>query len=197
MSEISSKIEVYGNREATADGFKEIKPENAMSAKGVRDYWDSIFDKKTDVSEDDNTEKDLEKTIKEYFDDLKDKSECPETISDKPFEASDLEKRSPDENAEMREKFTERKDELKKEWEVANGKLWPKYKRDVYSTNGKLIRKAGMDYDIHHIQPLGMGGKNEASNIAPLHADVHYDKQGVHSSDSPYSKLDKILGGID
>ena len=56
-----------------------------------------------------------------------------------------------------------------------------------------MIRKAGGDYDAHHIQPLGMGGKNEASNITPLHANEHYDKQGVHAPDSPYSKLDKML----
>ena len=42
-----------------------------------------------------------------------------------------------------------------------------------------------------------MGGKNEASNITPLHAEVHYDKQGVHALDSPYSKLDQMLGGMD
>ena len=34
-----------------------------------------------------------------------------------------------------------------------------------------------------------------ASNITPLNAEVHYDKQGVHAPDSPYSKLDKLLGG--
>ena len=62
-----------------------------------------------------------------------------------------------------------------------------------YSSNGKMIRKAGGDYDAHHIQPLGMNGKNEASNITPLHANEHYDKQGVHAPDSPYSKLDKML----
>ena len=62
-------------------------------------------------------------------------------------------------------------------------------------SNGKLIRKAGSDYDAHHIQPLGMGGKNEVKNITPLNAEVHYDKQGVHSPDSPYTKMDKMLGG--
>ena len=71
----------------------------------------------------------------------------------------------------------------------------PKYDEDVYSSNGKMIRKAGGDYDAHHIQPLGMNGQNEASNITPLHANEHYDKQGVHAPDSPYSKLDKMLWG--
>ena len=60
-----------------------------------------------------------------------------------------------------------------------------------------MIRKAGSDYDAHHIQPLGMGGKNEVRNITPLNAEVHYDKQGIHAADSPYSRLDQMLGGMD
>ena len=35
------------------------------------------------------------------------------------------------------------KAELKKQWEELNGRPWPKYKEDVYSASGKLIRKAG------------------------------------------------------
>jgi len=39
-----------------------------------------------------------------------------------------------------------------------------------------------------------MGGKNEVNNITPLHVNCHYDKQGVHSSDSFYAKIEKELG---
>jgi hypothetical protein len=147
--------------------------------------------------ETDNAENNLEKTVNEYFDDLRDKSECPETILERPFETSDLEKLSPEEVAERRAEFDDKKAEMKKQWEAENGCPWPKYEHDVYSPNGKLIRKAGSDYDAHHIQPLGMGGKNEVSNITPLHAEMHYDRQGIHSPNSPYSKMDMILGGID
>lgn len=140
-------------------------------------------------------EKELEEILQDYFKDLKESSECPETIPDKPFDAGDLEKRTPEENAKAREEFSDEKERLKREWEEVNGKPWPKYEHDVYSANGKLIRKAGSDYDAHHIQPLGMGGKNEVSNITPLNAEVHYDKQGIHAPDSPYSKLDQKLGG--
>lgn len=84
--------------------------------------------------------------------------ECPETIPDNPFRESDFEKRSPEKNAEMREEFAEKRVQLKLEWQEANGRLWTKYEHDVYSDNNKLIRKAGSDYDVHHIQPLGMGG---------------------------------------
>lgn len=145
----------------------------------------------------DGLEEDLDETLQAYFKDLQEKSQYPDTISDKPFEASSLEKRAPEENAQMREEFDDRKTSLKREWETINGIPWPKYGHDVYSVNGKLIRTAGMDYDAHHIQPLGMGGKNEANNIAPLNAEVHYDKQGIHAPDSPYSKLDQMLGGVE
>ena len=50
-----------------------------------------------------------------------------------------------------------------------------------------------MDYDAHHIQPLGLGGKNEISNITPLHADIHYDSRGIHEKDSAYSKIVNLL----
>lgn len=48
-----------------------------------------------------NPEKDLQKLVGEYLKDLKSKSECAETIPDKPFEVSNLEKRTPEENAKM------------------------------------------------------------------------------------------------
>lgn len=144
---------------------------------------------------DDSEEKNLENLLADYFDDLFEKSEFPETLTGQEFEVDDLEKLSPEETAKMREEFDDLKPELKKQWEEENGMPWPKYENDVYSSNGKLIRKAGSDYDAHHIQPLSLGGKNEAKNITPLHAEVHYDKQGIHAPDSPYSQIDKALGG--
>ena len=150
-----------------------------------------------ELEEDGEVEDDLESTLDEYFEDLKEKSECPDTIEDRPFEVDDLEKQPPEKTAEMRDEFDDLKASLKKQWEEKYGRPWPKYDRDIYSSNGKLIRKAGSDYDAHHIQPLGMGGKNEVSNITPLNAEVHYDKQGVHAPNSPYSRLDKMLGGVD
>ncbi len=145
----------------------------------------------------DDPEKDLEKVLDAYFKDMKEKSECSDTFSDKPFDVRDLKKITPEENALMREEFADKKEMLKRNWEEVNGREWPQYEQDVYSANGNLIRKAGSDYDAHHIQPLGMGGKNEASNITPLNAQVHYDKQGVHAADSPYSTLNRMLGGMD
>lgn len=205
MAEISIKPDIKELPKSETEAYKEIKPEGELSFNEAKNYWDNIFgdtfeDKEeceqAEIDEHDNTEEELEKTLDEYFKDLEEKSECPETISDTPFEVSDLHKLSPEENAEMRDEFDDKKAQLKKEWEEANKIPWPKYEEDVYSSNGKLIRRAGSDYDAHHIQPLGMGGKNEADNITPLHAEAHYDKQGIHAPDSPYSKLDQMLGGI-
>lgn len=202
MDEISNSTEVNETKTPEAENFKEIKPEENISPEEAKDFLDGLFgeigeEDTTESNEKDNAEEDIEKILEDYFKDLKDKSEYPDTIPDKPFDASDLKKRTPEENSEMRDEFDDKKTQLKREWEEANGRPWPKYEHDVYSSNGKLIRKAGSDYDAHHIQPLGMGGKNEASNITPLNAENHYDKQGVHSPDSPYNKLDQMLGGID
>ncbi len=162
------------------------------------DKYDRLLgDNKLKVEEYDAVEKNIERTLDDYFIDLKEKSDCSETILDRPFEVSDLDKLTPEENAEMRDEFDDKKSQLKREWEEMNGMPWPKYEEDVYSSNGKLIRKSGSEYDAHHIQPLGMGGKNEVENITPLHAEVHYDKQGIHAPDSPYSKLDQMLGGME
>ena len=205
MSEISIKEVGEVNRPEPAD-YKEIKPQTDISANEAKGYWMELFGsyeqleeppESSETEEHDETEQDVEQILDDYFEDLKEKSDYPETIPDRPFEASDLEKRTPEENAEMRDEFDEKKAELKKEWEEINGRPWPKYDNDVYSPSGKLIRKEGSDYDAHHIQPLGMGGKNEAGNITPLNAEVHYDKQGIHAPDSPYSRLDQKLGGMD
>lgn len=197
--EISSSPEISEMKSPEINNFKKIKPEGDISSEEARSFFDFLFEgfENRENGETDNPEDDLERVLQDYFGDLKEKSECPETIPDKSFEASALIKRTPEENAEMREEFSDKKVQLKKEWEEANGRPWPKYEQDVYSANGNLIRKAGSDYDAHHIQPLGMGGKNEVSNITPLNAEVHYDKQGVHAPDSPYSKLDQMLGGMD
>ncbi len=206
MPEISSKTDIAEVSKSEVEIYKEIKPESDITVREAKEYWDNLFGVREDISEkweseeaneNDNIEKNIEQTLDDYFEDLKDKSDYPETIPDRPFEASNLEKRTPEENAEMRDEFDDKKLQLKQEWEEANERPWPKYEEDVYSSNGKLIRRAGSDYDAHHIQPLTLGGKNEVDNITPLHAEVHYDKQGIHAPESPYSKLNQMLGGME
>ena len=115
-------------------------------------------------------------------------------IDEEKAKSAEYEKCSVEETAEKRAEFNKIKDSLIEEWEEKTGKKWPTYQEDVYSSNGSLIRRAGDKYDAHHIQPLSMGGKNEAGNITPLHAECHYDRQGVHSPDSAYAKLEQKLG---
>lgn len=126
-----------------------------------------------------------------YLDDLKSRSSCPETIDDGVVTDNEFKRITPEENAGKREEFDEKKNDLIREWEAKNGREWPRYEQDVYSESGRLIRKAGARYDAHHIQPLCMGGENVVENITPLHAQEHYDHQGVHAAESPYSKLMK------
>lgn len=189
MSEIHKSDVQDNNNNNTAEGFdpdRRIEPKTSVENSGQYNP-----DKRIE------TKDRLDIIVNSYFEDLRNKSDYPKTIQDKPFDISDLKKLSPEENAKMREVFDDKKAELKREWEKKHGMPWPKYEHDVYSSNGNLIRRAGSDYDAHHIQPLGMGGKNDAGNITPLHAQVHYDKQGVHSPDSPYSKMNNLLGGLD
>lgn len=199
MAEILAVVEQIEKAEkAMEKEYTKIDAPKDMSIKDAKAFFEDFFNsllENDEQNESDNPEGNLDKVLDDYFDDLKNRSEFPDTIPDKPFSTEDLEKLSPEEVAQRREEFDDKKAELKKQWELENGRPWPKYENDVYSANGKLIRKAGSDYDAHHIQPLCMGGKNEAKNITPLHAQEHYDKQGVHSPDSPYSQIEKSLGG--
>lgn len=163
------------------------------AVKILQSLYEGIKDsgKEADVNED--AEKDIEKLTKEYIEDLKKNSECPETIPDEPFKPEDLKKRSPEETKELRKEFNTEKERLIAEWEKENGREWPIYENDIYNEYGEIVKKKGWKYDAHHIQPLSMGGKNEASNITPLRYDVHSDHKGVHAPDSPYDELEKLL----
>lgn len=124
-----------------------------------------------------------------YFRQLKDISPCPETLAYSALFTDAWDRLSPEQIMEKRIQFNECKADLKMEWEALNQRSWPKYTTDVYSASGYLIRRAGNDYDAHHLRPLCVGGENTAENITPLHALDHYDKQGVHANDTPYAHL--------
>ena len=134
----------------------------------------------------------IEDTAKEYIADLKSKSDFSETISNS-LDVSKLEKRTPEDNAKMREEFDKKKSNLRSEWEKLNNKEWPRYTEPVYNERGIMIRKAGDCLDAHHVQPLELGGKNEASNITPLDLNKHKD---IHSKTGSCTKLvEKVVGG--
>lgn len=100
---------------------------------------------------------------------------------------------TPEETMEKRIEFDKLKPDLIREWEIHNHRPWPRYENDVYSEAGNAIRQQGGLFDAHHIHPLGMGGENIASNITPMNAVNHYDKQGIHAPGSAYDQLFKLL----
>lgn len=176
---------------------KDVKVEASLhiseAVRILQSLYEGIKDTGEESDEKDDPEKNVEKLTKEYIEDLRKNSECPETIPEEPFKPEDLKKCPPEETKELRKEFNTEKDRLIAEWEKQNGREWPVYENDVYNEYGELVKKKGWKYDAHHIQPLSMGGKNEASNITPLRYNVHSDHKGVHAPDSPYDKLEKIL----
>jgi hypothetical protein len=196
MKEVNATENLDVEKNDSAE-FQSIQPESGITTDEAKNYWDQTFDS-SETSEDE-----IKNTLKAYIDDIRQKSDLSETIPEDPIKVEDLRKVSPEENAQLRDQFSDPgfKRELKHQWEEANGREWPKYSEDVYITNARgeqvLIRKAGSDYDAHHIQPLCLGGKNEASNLTPLRADVHFDHRGVHEFGSPFDQLNKMLGGTE
>jgi len=199
-NEVNDKVEeIEKLRQEYIDNLKDnseytvttdVEPiEKVKQEKEIAAFWDNLISDDDLSNEINDKAEEIEKLRQEYIDDLKDNSEYPETIedSDKPYE-----KQTPEEIAEKRAEFNAIKEKLIKEWEEKNGREWPRYKEDVY-VNGQLIRKAGDRYDAHHIHPISFGGKNEASNITPISAEKHFDKQGIHAPESPYGKLEKVL----
>ena len=136
------------------------------------------------------TKKEINSTGKEYFRDLKSKSEFANTI--KPLDFDKLKIQTPEKVKDLRNEFTKNKDQIRKEWEKLNHKEWPKYTEDVYK-NGVKIRKAGDYYDVHHVQPLKLGGTNIASNITPMDRIKHME---MHSKTGSCTKLLEKVGEV-
>lgn len=163
--------EISEVKKPEADNFKEIKPRTEMTAEEARGVWKEKFsgNDESDVKEN------LDVLVKNCIEDLKSRSDCPETISDDVFKASDLEVQSAEKVGKVREEFENQKEELRKQWEEKHGEKWPRYTCDVPSPKNPdiLLRKAGDYYDMHHLQPTKLGGKNEVDNITPLHVNEH------------------------
>ena len=208
MNSEISKSEVNEVKNPSMENFKKIKPEHETSPKEVDDFWKAEFhdqaeqakndmqdnsDNTSENSKQDVHNKDISELAKEYIDDLKSKSDCPDTIPSDAIDATKLELQPPEKVADKREEFDDNKAKLRKEWEELNHQEWPKYKEDVVNDDGKVIRKAGDNYDAHHIQPLQLGGENVASNITPLDINSHRE---VHSSTGSCKRLvENVKGG--
>ncbi len=207
ISEIS-RSEPKEVNETKVDNFSDAKAKSEMTFNEAEDFWKSEFHEqaeqaKADIQDNsDNTSKnsnqdvhnkDISEIAKEYINDLKSKSDCPDTIPSDAIDPAKLELQPPEIVAVKREEFDDNKAKLRKEWEELNHQEWPKYKEDVVNDDGKVIRKAGDNYDAHHIQPLQLGGENVASNITPLDVNSHRE---VHSSTGSCKMLvENVKGG--
>ena len=110
------------------ENFKKIKPEHETSPKEVDDFWKAEFhdqakQAKADIQDNsDNTSenskqdvhnKDISELAKEYIDDLKSKSDCPDTIPSDAIDATKLELQPPEKVADKREEFDDNKAKLR------------------------------------------------------------------------------------
>lgn len=154
---------------------------------------DTPTDARNEAAGTEDLETSIEKAATEYVNELKEFSEVPDTIPDKPFEASELTRLSHDEVCAKREEFYEKKADLRRQWEIVNGREWPKYEKDIVNAAGIVVKKAGTLYDAHHIKPLCLGGKNEAENITPLSMDKHLTTEGIHRKDGACDRMTKLV----
>lgn len=208
MNSEITKNEVNEVKNPSTENFKKIKPENKMSPQEVDNFWKNEFNQQAEQAKDEtnnnteniseNNKQDIQKNdvselVKNYIDDLKAKSDCPDTISSDAIDTTKLEIQPTEKVAEKREEFNDNKAKLRKEWEENNGQEWPRYKEDVVNAEGVVIRKAGNYYDIHHINPLQLGGENVVSNITPLDIKSHME---VHSSTGSCKMMvENVKGG--
>ena len=134
---------------------------------------------------------DVNGAFKDYIDDIKSKSEYPETNKSK-IDYPQLREIPKEELAEKRNEFEKQKRAFRKAWEEKNGREFPKEKKDVVSEDGTIIRKAGSCYELHHIVPLSLGGENSLDNLTPMSYSAHKE---LHGAGSAYSKLRSAVKG--
>lgn len=190
MGEIKN-LDINETSKIHQEGFKEIKPENDFSINDAKDFLKSkietICNKIDELAEkkvDEVAEKfEFTEKVDNYVNDVINKSEYRNTIPENPIKMDEI-KKVP--SSELQIEFKNCKADLKKQWEIEHKQEWPKYKTDIVNKYGEVVRKAGQDYDAHHIHPLCLGGKNETKNITPLDVFSHRE---IHSKDSSFSEL--------
>ena len=136
----------------------------------------------------------LEKNVDAYIKDVKAGAEYPETVKNINLDASQLKDVPENIYKERQAEFKKIKPKLIKEWEEKHGKEWPRHKKDYY-LNGKMIHKKGDLYDAHHIKPLCLGGENTVGNITPMGFKAHYDKHGIHATNTAFDSMCKLVKG--
>ena len=133
---------------------------------------------------------DVNGAFKDYIDDIKSKSEYPETVK---IKADEIQLRDcSKETKEKRVEFEKVKRARIKEWEQKYGREFPKEQKDVVSKDGTILKKAGSRYELHHIGPLSLGGDNSLDNLTPMSYSAHKE---LHGAGSAYSKLRSAVKG--
>lgn len=133
---------------------------------------------------------DVNGAFKDYIDDVKSKSEYPETVK---IKADEIQLRDcSKETKEKRVEFEKVKRARIKEWEEKYGREFPKEQKDVVSKDGTILKKAGSRYELHHIVPLSLGGDNSLDNLTPMSYSAHKE---LHGAGSAYSKLRSAVKG--
>ena len=133
---------------------------------------------------------DVNSAFKDYIDDVKSKSEYPETVK---IKADEIQLRDcSKETKEKRVEFEGVKRARIKEWEEKYGREFPKEQKDVVSEDGTILKKAGSRYELHHIVPLKLGGDNSLDNLTPMSYSAH---KALHGAGSAYSKLRSAVKG--
>lgn len=104
---------------------------------------------------------------------------------------NDFQKLSTEATREGRVDFALKRSSIIAEWEKHTGKEWPKYAEDVVNAEKKIVRKAGHNYDAHHLIENDYGGPNAWYNITP--ADFPDGHQGgIHRAGGV---IKQVFGG--
>lgn len=97
-------------------------------------------------------------------------------------------RRTAEETKKARGEFNKVKDDLIKEWEQKTKRRWPRYRKDMYSESGKLMRSKGDPFDAHHLVENSYGGPAKWWNIHPARFPNQH-QGGIHGVGGPASVL--------
>ncbi|WEY47679.1 hypothetical protein P3T51_08930 [Weissella confusa] len=113
------------------------------------------------------------------------------TLLQQEIKNNNFQKLSPEATMARRNDFELKKTGIISEWEKHTGQEWPKYTEDVVNADGLVIRKAGQNYDAHHLIENTYGGPNEWYNVTPAaFPDGH--QGGIHRTGGV---IKEVFGG--
>lgn len=104
-------------------------------------------------------------------------------LIEKALKENDFSKLSAEATEAARREFKSVKSDLIREWERKTGSTWPQYAEDVLNEAGNVIRRAGQNFDAHHIIELCTEGPNTWWNLHPASYPVEH-QQLIHGAES-------------